>query len=246
MPRSRRPAAARQAARAGVSRALAPATRSCSVVMLRHPVAARCWSSSGCPTLASIGLSFTGWDGIGGTGRSTGSGSATTSRSSPIYPPFWPAVRHNLLWLASSSPASPTPFGLLPRRPARQGDPVHAGFYQSALYLPVVLSLAIVGFIAQLVYSQDQGLINGVLGTTRTSRRDWLGDPDLNLWAVLVAAGWRHVGYVMILYLAGLKSVDPSLQGGRRDRRRERVADVPPRGLPGAAAGQRRRRSSSR
>jgi multiple sugar transport system permease protein len=41
---------------------------------------------------------------------------------------------------------------------------------------------------------------------------DWLGDPDINLWAVLVAAGWRHVGYVMILYLAGLKSVDPALK----------------------------------
>ena len=29
---------------------------------------------------------------------------------------------------------------------------------------------------------------------------------------MLVAAGWRHVGYVMILFLAGLKSVDPSLR----------------------------------
>src|SRR5690606_27635173 len=40
----------------------------------------------------------------------------------------------------------------------------------------------------------------------------WLGDPSINLWAVLVAASWRHVGYVMIIYLAGLKSVDPSLR----------------------------------
>ncbi|MBO0891766.1 MAG: sugar ABC transporter permease, partial [Acidothermales bacterium] len=29
---------------------------------------------------------------------------------------------------------------------------------------------------------------------------------------VLVAASWRHVGYVMILYLAGLKGVDPTLK----------------------------------
>ena len=41
---------------------------------------------------------------------------------------------------------------------------------------------------------------------------DWLGDPSINLWAILVAAGWRHVGYVMILYLAGLKAVDKSLR----------------------------------
>ena len=29
---------------------------------------------------------------------------------------------------------------------------------------------------------------------------------------MLVAASWRHIGYMMILYLAGLKGVDPSLQ----------------------------------
>jgi multiple sugar transport system permease protein len=41
---------------------------------------------------------------------------------------------------------------------------------------------------------------------------DWLGDPKINIWAVLVAAVWRHTGYVMVLYLAGLKSVDPTLR----------------------------------
>ena len=29
---------------------------------------------------------------------------------------------------------------------------------------------------------------------------------------MLVAASWRHIGYIMVLYLAGLKSVDPSLR----------------------------------
>ena len=41
---------------------------------------------------------------------------------------------------------------------------------------------------------------------------DWLGNPKLNLWAVLPFAGWRHASYVMILYLAGLKALDPSLR----------------------------------
>jgi len=83
--------------------------------------------------------------------------------------------------------------------------------YQSMLYLPVVLSLAIVGFIAQLVYSRDYGALNNILGRTGNPI-DFLGDPSINIWAVLVAVGWRHVGYVMILYLAGLKAVDPALK----------------------------------
>ena len=84
--------------------------------------------------------------------------------------------------------------------------------YQSAFYIPVVLSLAIVGFIWQLMYT-SQGFINSVLGHTEPDTViDCLGNPSLNLWAVLVAASWRHVGYVMVLYLAGLKSVDPTLR----------------------------------
>lgn len=47
-----------------------------------------------------------------------------------------------------------------------------------------------------------------MLGTTI----DWYGDPSVNLWAALIATSWRHVGYVMLLYLAGLKGVDPSLK----------------------------------
>ena len=41
---------------------------------------------------------------------------------------------------------------------------------------------------------------------------DWYGDPKYNLWAVMVATGWQHTGYIMLLYLAGLKSVDPALR----------------------------------
>jgi len=81
-------------------------------------------------------------------------------------------------------------------------------FYQTAYYLPVVLSLALTGFIWQLMYSRDQGLINAVTGW----QVDWFGDPRYNLWAVLVATGWQHTGYIMLLYLAGLKSVDPALR----------------------------------
>jgi multiple sugar transport system permease protein len=85
-------------------------------------------------------------------------------------------------------------------------------FYRSALYMPVVLSLALAGFIWQLMYSRDQGLFNRLLGLEGADRIDWYGDPDINTWAVLLIASWRHVGYIMLLYLAGLKSVDPALK----------------------------------
>jgi ABC-type sugar transport system permease subunit len=63
------------------------------------------------------------------------------------------------------------------------------------------------------MYSPDNGLINNILGKTGQGNQiDWLGDPHINLWAVLIEATWRQAGYVMVLYLAGLKAVDASLR----------------------------------
>ncbi len=158
------------------------------------------------PTLASIVLSLTSWDGVS---EIKWVGVQNYERIVTEYPPFPPAVRHNIFWLLFLGIVA-TPLGLffavLLDRGLRFGR-----FYQSSLYLPVVLSFAIVGFIAQLIYSRDYGALNSVLGRTGNPI-DWLGDPNINLWAVLLAAGWRHVGYVMIVYLAGLKAVDPALK----------------------------------
>ncbi len=158
------------------------------------------------PALATVALSATDWDGIGPVSEIEWVGGRNYSDVVQIYPPFVPAVQNNLLWLAALFVVA-TPFGMFL---AVLLDKELRGtrFYQTALYLPVVLSLALIGFVWQLIYSRDQGLLNGVFG----SNVDWYGDPDVNIWAVLVAAGWRHVGYIMLLYLAGLKGVDPSLR----------------------------------
>ena len=163
------------------------------------------------PTVASVLLSFTNWDGIGGVGTAHWVGLENYRQITSIYPPFWPAVEHNAIWLAFLTVVA-TPFGLFL---AYQLDKNIRGtrIYQSVFFLPVVLSLAIIGFIWQLIYSPTQGLINNLTGhATGTHVIDWLGNPKLNLWAVLVAVGWRHVGYIMVLYLAGLKAIDPSLR----------------------------------
>ena len=164
------------------------------------------------PTVASILLSFTSWDGIGGLHSIHWVGARNYEQIATIYPPFWPAVRHNVYWLAVLALIA-TPFGMLL---AYQLDKRIRGsrIYQSIFFLPVVLSLAIIGFICELVYSPDQGLINNLTNHTPQSGHviDWLGNPKINLWAILAFASWRHAGYIMILYLAGLKAMDPSLR----------------------------------
>jgi multiple sugar transport system permease protein len=158
------------------------------------------------PAFGSVALSFGTWNGIGGLDQIKWVGFQNYHDVATIYPPFWPAMRHNLIWLLFLF-VFPTMLGIL-LAVVLDGNMRFGRFYQTALYLPVVLSLALIGFIWQLFYSRDQGLLNDVFH----SQVDWYGDPKINLWAVLVATAWRHTGYVMLLYLAGLKSVDNSLR----------------------------------
>jgi multiple sugar transport system permease protein len=162
------------------------------------------------PTLASIVLSFTNWDGIGlDTIHFIGFQNYVEIFTN--YPAFWPAVEHNLIWLGFFV-LIPTPFGIFLAY-LLDKNIRFSKFYQTAIFLPMVISLAVVGFIWEIIYNPDTGLLNDILGANKQGNYiDWLGNPHLNLWAALVAASWRHVGYIMILYLAGLKGFDHSLK----------------------------------
>ncbi|HEX5403040.1 MAG TPA: sugar ABC transporter permease, partial [Pseudonocardiaceae bacterium] len=161
------------------------------------------------PTIASVVLSFTDWNGIG-LDSIKFVGPQNYEQLFSNYPAFWPALEHNFLWLAFFL-VIPTPFGIFLAYQLNK-QIRFSRFYQTAIFLPMVISLAVVGFIWEIIYNPDTGLINGVLGTNVPGHYiDWLGNPDLNLWAVLVAASWRHAAYIMVLYLAGLKGMDPAL-----------------------------------
>jgi multiple sugar transport system permease protein len=180
------------------------------------------------PALASIFLSFTKWTGVGGIHLRQCSTAGTLpgipqpgclygiqnyrqAFNSSITPDFWPAVRHNMLWLLVFIVIA-TPLGMLFAVILDRGIR-GSRIYQSVLFLPVMLSLAMIGIVWELIYSPNFGLINTVIGhNSNTNLIDWLGNPRLNIWAILVEATWRQAGYVMVLYLAGLKAVDPALR----------------------------------
>ena len=163
------------------------------------------------PTASSIFLSFTNWDGVGSVTAQNFIGLKNYQFMFSGYTLFWPAFLHNIIWLAWLALIA-TPVGiffavLLDR------DIRGTGFYQSVFFLPVVLSLVVVGFIWELQFSPTEGFINNAFGLVKSGKLiDWLGNPRINLYSILIAASWRHVGYVMVIYLAGLKSVDPTLR----------------------------------
>lgn len=163
------------------------------------------------PAVASVILSFTNWSGVGNISDIQFIGKQNYHFAATVDPQFWPAVRHNLIWLIVFMVIA-TPLGML-FAVIIDRNIRGSRIYQSVLFLPVMLSLALIGIIWELIYSQNYGMLNTILGkTSNADAIDWLGNPRLNLWAVLVEATWRQAGYVMVLYLAGLKAVDNSLR----------------------------------
>jgi multiple sugar transport system permease protein/raffinose/stachyose/melibiose transport system permease protein len=158
------------------------------------------------PALNSFYLSLTKWNGLGAP-ESVGLRNYRDLFSDEV---FREALRNNVIWavgFGGLSVAGGLALALALNRPRRG-----VGIYRSAIYLPMVFSLAVTGLFWRVLYQPD-GTINSTLGAIGLGglKHQWLAGPGTALYAVLVAAVWRQVGYVMVLYLAGLKGCDPSL-----------------------------------
>ena len=160
------------------------------------------------PAILTIILSFTYWSGIS-ISRIKFAGLANYNNIFFDTPAFWEAIQNNIIWLAWFAGIA-TPIGILL---AYQVDRQIRGhkFYETAYYLPVVLSLAVTGIIWNFLLRPD-GFVNGLMGRDIDNAISFFGNYDINIYVILTIASWRHIGYIMLLYLAGLKSVDLALR----------------------------------
>ncbi len=70
---------------------------------------------------------------------------------------------------------------------------------RSVFFIPNVLSMIIVAFIWQLVFTQLLPAITGI--------DEWMMNPDLAPWLTILVAVWQGVGYYTVIYLAGLQGI---------------------------------------
>ncbi|SDY42580.1 multiple sugar transport system permease protein/raffinose/stachyose/melibiose transport system permease protein [Amycolatopsis xylanica] len=158
------------------------------------------------PALQGFYLSLTSWDGVSAP-EWTGFGNYAEMAGDPT---FRTAALNTLIWLVLFGGLSAV--GGLGLAMFLQRERRGVGFYRAALFTPVVFSLVATSLIWQGLYQPD-GLINKLLGAVglESWQHAWLADSNTALYAVLVPALWRQLGYVMVLYLAGLKGIDPAL-----------------------------------
>ena len=82
------------------------------------------------------------------------------------------------------------------------------GLISTLLLLPMMLSPAVVGLFWKLLYDPNFGIINNFLGL---GKFEWLGNPDIALYAVAIVDIWMWSPFVMLLSLAGLSAVPKHL-----------------------------------
>ncbi|WP_318244820.1 carbohydrate ABC transporter permease [Microbacterium pullorum] len=83
-------------------------------------------------------------------------------------------------------------------------------FYRSVYFLPVVLSPIIIGAIFNIVLGAN-GPLNGFAGAIGLPTVDWLGQTLTALPSVLGVHVWATFGMAMVIFLAGLSTLDAQL-----------------------------------
>ncbi|MHB8628111.1 MAG: carbohydrate ABC transporter permease [Aggregatilineales bacterium] len=165
------------------------------------------------PSIATAVLAATNWDGIAKLRFADIKGNLYLIQNVQWLlnnDNFWTALGNNIKWLLFFL-VIPTSMGLAMAMIFNSKLP-GSRFFKIAFYSPLVLATVVTGLIWGSMYNPQIGLLNSLLHLVGISNPpNWLGDRGLVLWSIIFAAAWRQVGYVMILYLAGLKGLDTSL-----------------------------------
>lgn len=86
-------------------------------------------------------------------------------------------------------------------------------FFLSVFFIPVLISSVVIGQLWLKIYNPNYGLLNAFLKTVGLSGwvHTWLGEEKTALAAVMVPIIWQFIGYHMLLFYAGIKSVPKEL-----------------------------------
>lgn len=86
-------------------------------------------------------------------------------------------------------------------------------FFLSVFFIPVLISSVVIGQLWLKIYNPNYGLLNALLKSVGLSGwvHTWLGEENTALAAVMVPILWQFIGYHMLLFYAGIKSVPKEL-----------------------------------
>lgn len=94
-----------------------------------------------------------------------------------------------------------------------QSDLKEKKIYKIILFTPSIISVTVVGILWSFIYHPRIGILNGLLDLVGLSalKHTWLGEPGTVLYAVAAVFIWLNAGYYMVMYIAGINGISPSV-----------------------------------
>jgi multiple sugar transport system permease protein len=79
--------------------------------------------------------------------------------------------------------------------------------FRVGYYLPVVTSIVAVAVVWRFLLEPNSGIVNTLLGYVGVDGPSWLNDQTWAMPSLIVMSAWRNMGYLVIIFLAGLQGV---------------------------------------
>ncbi len=130
-------------------------------------------------------------------------------------PVFWTAVLNTLYFVGVGAPLTIV-VGLFAALALNVPALRFKRLFRMAFFLPVVTTLIAVAVVWRYLYHPRYGLINYALISLGIEPVDWLGDPQWAMPALILLAIWKNFGYSMLIFMAGLQAIPPSLYEAAR------------------------------
>ncbi|SDU79882.1 carbohydrate ABC transporter permease [Jiangella alkaliphila] len=166
------------------------------------------------PMVMSWYYAFFRWDGYSSDRTFIGFGNFVEATGDPF---FWDAFWRSLLFAAVATPIELV-LSLALALLLNDASLRFRTLYRTAIFIPVVTTTAVVAIVMSFVFSAFNGPANQVLSTLRLVEQsiDFLGDPQIVLWAAIGIFIWKWVGQPMIYWLAALQTIPGELYEAAR------------------------------
>ncbi|MCP2636497.1 sugar ABC transporter permease [Microbacterium sp. HD4P20] len=84
-------------------------------------------------------------------------------------------------------------------------------FLRGVYFLPVITSWVVVALVWRWLLNPSTGVVNAVLAWFGIEGPGWWADPAWAMPSIILASAWKDLGFVMVILLAGLQSINADL-----------------------------------
>ena len=157
------------------------------------------------PICLSAYFSFTNYSGLGAF-QWIGGSNYTTMLQDEI---FWTSLKNSAL-LAGGFIVIQHPLAMMTAAILDRLQGKAEGFFRCVYFIPNVISVAIIAYLWKFIFNPSFGLFNNLIKAVGGTGVNWLGAGNA-IGSVLLVLIWHGFGWGMLIYYAGIKTIDPTL-----------------------------------